>query len=318
MSNALPALTSAPPAQSRKNSAPREPNNNDRLRAGVASGPFCFRKRMKPLAEQFYDDIAARYDDVYFGKSPYWRFYNQITWRHIRTHIPPDQSAECLDLGCGTGYWGLRLAKSGYRVTLSDISQKMIEVAKRKAEETEPTPRVEFLKADICDLSALASDRFGLVTAQGDPISCCSSPPAAIREIFRVLKPKAVAVLSVDNRMAGIDHFLKTSDVAGLELFLKTGMTEWLAHDRSRRFPIKYFTPDELRSVATKAGFEVLDLVGKIILPLREYESALEDEEEFRRLIKIEEKLHREESALGRASHLEIVVRKPCPSPQVT
>ena len=88
-------------------------------------------RRDRSAVEKYHDRIAAFYDAIY-KNDPYWQMVCEISWRHIKRFLPADLSTRCLDIGCGTGQWGLRLLKSGYEVDFLDISQKMLdEVAKR-------------------------------------------------------------------------------------------------------------------------------------------------------------------------------------------
>lgn len=52
-----------------------------------------------------------------------------------------------LDLGCGTGSHALPLADMGYQVTGVDLSEKMLQTARRKA--AEPKKSISFFKGDI-------------------------------------------------------------------------------------------------------------------------------------------------------------------------
>ena len=52
-----------------------------------------------------------------------------------------------LDLGCGTGGHSLILAERGYKVTGIDLSQEMLEIARKKAKERELN--IEFIEGDI-------------------------------------------------------------------------------------------------------------------------------------------------------------------------
>ena len=58
------------------------------------------------------------------------------------------------------------------------------------------------------------------------------------------------------------------------------------------------------------AGFEVLDLYGKTVLPFKKLEALFDDEASAERIMALERKLCRVPSALGRASHLQIAARK--------
>ncbi|RME74047.1 MAG: class I SAM-dependent methyltransferase [Planctomycetota bacterium] len=262
-------------------------------------------------ARAYHDRVAGRYDHIYSG--PYWQVYERLSWEGMRRWVPDDLGAEVADLGCGTGLYGLKLLKSGFRVTFVDLSPRMLEQARRKAAELPggAFERACFVQADIADLAPLASDRFALLVAQGDPISH-AGPRAhdALRACHRVLAPGGVLVASVDNALAAYRHFVERGDPEALARFLRDGATEWLARDRAERFPLQMFTPDTLRRALEAAGFEVLDLFGKTVLPLRSHAEQLEEPSARRRWIALEQRLCREPHLLGGAAHLQVAARK--------
>ncbi|MBI3099493.1 MAG: methyltransferase domain-containing protein [Planctomycetes bacterium] len=263
---------------------------------------------MKPLAEQYYDRVAPRYDATYTG--PYWDFYREITWHHLKRYLPRDLSASILDVGGGTGVWSLEIAKHGYRVTCSDLSQKMLDEAGRKSAEAGLDGRISLVKADIADLAPFADASVDFLVAQGDPLSYCSDPRRGAKAIARVLKPGGTAVVSVDQRWSGLDLYCGKRDLDALERFARSGESVWLANDPSERFPLHMFDPSELSELFTRAGCEKLSMIGKTVLPVREHAVWLEDREAYRRLLRLETRLHAEPALLGRASHLEIAVRR--------
>src|SRR3954454_20178367 len=106
--------------------------------------------------EHYHDRVAVKYDQMYSG--PRWDMWYEISWSPMKAHLPSDLRAPVIDLGCGTGKYGLRIAKSGYTVTLSDLSHGMLEVARQKAATMGLDARVDFVKADVMDLSALPRD----------------------------------------------------------------------------------------------------------------------------------------------------------------
>jgi len=252
--------------------------------------------------------VARRYDDIYKGRR--WELWDELSWTPLKAWLPSDLRAPIVDVGCGTGKFGLRLAKSGYTVTLTDLSQAMLECARRKAAEMGLEARVSFLKADILDLAALPREHFALAIAQGDVLSFAAEPHRALREVREILRPQGLLVASLDQTLAAIDHYAEKGDLAGLETLLQRGEMEWLTLDAAERFPIHTFTAEGLRALFSKAGFEVLDLFGKTVLPLKKLEALLGDETSAPRLMALEKKLCRLPSALGRASHLQITARK--------
>jgi SAM-dependent methyltransferase len=259
--------------------------------------------------QRYHDRIAARYDDVY-AEDPYWDFYHDVSWRGMKPFLPRDMSKPVLDVGCGTGLYGLRLAKSRFRVVFSDLSRKMIDVAQRKAEERFPRAGHEFVQADITDLSPFADGQFSFVVGQGDPLSFSKDWRRALGSIARVLVSRGTAVLSVDARYGGSEPLAAAGRLEELEKFLETGSGEWLADRREERFPLHAFTPSELRAGAEAAGFEVLQLFGKMVFATRRTPELYEDPHQRQRLLELEERYHATELGLGRAHHLQIALRK--------
>jgi ubiquinone/menaquinone biosynthesis C-methylase UbiE len=258
--------------------------------------------------EHYHDRVAVKYDQIYSG--PRWELWYEISWSPMKAHLPQDLRAPVIDLGCGTGKYGLRIAKSGYQVTLSDLSHGMLEVARQKAAAMGINERVNFVKADVLDLSALPREHYALAVAQGDVLSFAGHPARALKSVSKTLRPKGVLVASLDQTLAAIDHYCEKSDLDGLEKLLKSGEMEWLAREESERFPVHTFTPEKLRDLFDQAGFEVLDLFGKTVLPMKKLEPLLDDPKTAEHILALEKKLCRIPSAMGRASHLQITARK--------
>lgn len=264
----------------------------------------------RDASRRYHDRVARQYDAIY--DDPYWAFHDELTWRMIKPHLPRDATAACADLGCGTGKWGLKLLKSGFATTFVDHSGAMVEQARAKVEELGPkAKKATLLVADIVDLNAIASESFMLTVAMGDPLSICSDPAAAAREMFRTTKPGGVVIASADNKLAAIDHFVEKGNLDALEQFVRSSRTQWLTADERERFELTTFTPASLRKLFEKAGFEVLGVAGKPIIPVRQNKYLLEqNEDSVRRLLALEEALSGDPAAAGRAGHLQITARR--------
>ena len=265
-------------------------------------------RRGKSKVERYHDRVAPIYDATYKGR--YWELYDKLTWEHLKRYLPSRHGARVLDLGCGTGKWGLKLAKSGFSVTFVDISARMIDAARRNVERAKPAGKTEFIKADICRMDALPAGRFELAVAQGDPISCADSPQRAVTEIKRILAPGAVCVASVDSKGAGFPHYLERRDLEGLRGFIRDGRTRWLAKKEGEDFPLHMFSPGEIRELFESAGFEVLSLIGKPVLPLYPNQELLDDPARFRKIFGIEKLLWKKPDLAAIARHLQVAARK--------
>lgn len=259
--------------------------------------------------ERYHDRIARRYDAIY-ADDPYHAFCRALTLDHVRPHLPRDARARVLDLGCGTGFFGLRMARSGYRVDFLDLSATMLEQARRKAEE-EGLSDVRFLRADAERAEGADREAYALVFAIGDVLSFVGNPRRALRTWASLLVPGGVLVATVDHRPAGFEPYVARRDLDGLERFAADGVTQWLAREQSERFPIRMFTVGELRRLAAAAGLEWVSAAGRPLLPLRRERSWLADPQVRRRLMRIERRLRGEESLLGIATHVEFIARRP-------
>ena len=265
-------------------------------------------KKRKQAVEQYHDRVAANYDHSYNDR--YWQWHDALTWDHIKQHLPENQRGPVVDLGCGTGKWAAKLSKSGYTVTCVDISHAMLERTRRRLAEMNDN-RAGFVQADLVDLSALPPNHFALALAMGDPIGCTKSPPKALKEIRRVLAPGAVLIATFDNRLNALEFNMQSADPEKMQEFLRTGRTHWLTRDREEQFEIFTYTPSQLRKLFATAGYQVVDLIGKTVLPMRDYRRDLLKDSAYRRAwTKIEKSLCRDEAAMGRASHLQIVARR--------
>ncbi len=285
-------------------------------------------KRNRSPVELYHDRVAGLYDTIYDG-DPYWEVVFQITWRNVLRHLPKDLSTRCLDVGCGTGRWGMRFAKAGYLTDFLDISQKMLDqVAMKLARLERPHAFAEAMPgaesppapaegasilwhATIDDLSRLPAEGYDFIIGQGDPLNCAQKPGRAFKELARLLRPGGLMLMAVDNRLQGIYHYFREGDVAGLEDFLRTGRTRWVTDDPGEQYPMTMFTPGQLRAMARERGLEFVSMIGKTVLPLRRFRALLEEPAQRETLYRLEESLHAEEALFANAAHLEFVVRKP-------
>ena len=262
-------------------------------------------------SRRYHDRVARQYDAIY--DDPYWHFHDELTWRAVKPHLPRDLSVQCLDLGCGTGKWGLKLLKSGFATTFVDHSASMVEQARRKSEEMGPAKakRATLVVADIVDLGPLPLETFSLTLAMGDPLSICSDALRAAREMHRVCKPGGVVIATADNKLAALDHFVERGNLDELERFVQTSKTQWLTADQREQFELKMFTPATLRKLLEQAGFETIQITGKTLIPIRQNKILLDRPDAEQRLLRLEQDLAKDPSSAARAGHLQIAARKP-------
>ena len=290
-------------------------------------------KRDRTPVELYHDRVAGLYDTIYDG-DPYWEVVFRLTWKNILRYLPKDLSARCLDVGCGTGRWGMRLVIAGYPTDYLDISQKMLDKVAKKLDALGKPWRDADLMApasasrpaaipppegaesvlwhvSVDDLSGLPAESYDFLVGQGDPLNCAERPGKAFKELSRLLRPGGIMVMSVDNRLQGIYHYFQTGDVPALGEFLRTGKTKWVTDDPTEQYPMTMFTPGQIRAMCRERGLELVGMIGKTVLPLRRFKALLEEPDQRAELMRIEESLHAEEALFANAAHLEFAARKP-------
>lgn len=263
----------------------------------------------KDPSERYHNRVARQYDAIY--DDPYWIFHDELTWQAIKPHLPRDANAACADLGCGTGKWGLKLLKSGYATTFLDHSAKMIEQTRAKVDAMgSRAKKATCVVGDIVHMHELPTSHYMLILAMGDPLSICTDPVRAAREFARIAAPGAVVIATADNKLAALGHYIERGNLDLLEAFVRSNRTNWLTQDTREQFELHTFTPSSLTRLFEQAGFEVLGVAGKSIIPIRQNRKLLESPGAIERLLKLEQQLAKDPAAAACAGHLQIVARR--------
>ena len=257
----------------------------------------------------YHDRVAGKYDQIY--ETPYWRFYREVSWRHLKRFLPAPRPARAADFGCGTGWFGVRLLTAGFDVEFVDPSAKMLDQARRNAEpEARRGVTAGFVLAGLEDLAGLGDASLDFSTAQGDPLSFCEDPARALAELARVTKAGGALVLSVDSRVAGVRSLAGGEQPAEMLELLRTGRTRWRGERAAERFPMKMFDPDELHALLARAGFEVESTIAKTCLVQREHDAWLAAPAVHRELLAAEERVHGLPHWFALAAHFQVAARR--------
>lgn len=88
-----------------------------------------------------------------------------------------------VEFGCGTGYFTRTIAKSAEHVTATDLSPKMIEVAKARLKDL---PNVTF-QVENSEKASFPSDTFD-AALMANMLHTIDDPLKALKECYRVLK----------------------------------------------------------------------------------------------------------------------------------
>ena len=148
---------------------------------------------------------------------------------------------EVLEFGCGTGTTALLLAPSVGRITATDVSSRMIEIASEKAA-TQGVENVRFQRAALFDES-LESGSFDVVMGF-NILHLLEDIPGAVRRVRELLKPGG----------SFISKTVCLAEQSRLWSVLLAVMR------RVRLAPyVHCLTVTELEELITRAGFEIIE-----------------------------------------------------------
>jgi len=148
------------------------------------------------MIRQQYNDIASLYDMLAEGD-------DGMIWfrQNLKETLQGLQSgARVLDCSCGTGNHAIWLAKQGFKVHASDISEGMLETAKIKAEKEGVD--IHFFRSSWTDLHSHTKHKYELVIAPGNSLSHLldlSMMDDIFSSIRKILEPGASFFFDIRN-----------------------------------------------------------------------------------------------------------------------
>jgi SAM-dependent methyltransferase len=110
----------------------------------------------------------------------------------IANHLQPGMSV--LELGCGAGYFTRELAQSGADIVAIDVSPELLEIARSNSS----APNVRY---EIQNAYELNYPNSGFDSIVGSSVLHHLEIDAALREIYRVLKPNGTIYFTEPNMM---------------------------------------------------------------------------------------------------------------------
>ena len=170
-----------------------------------------------------YGRIVSRYDERKERIVNYWEkrsdsfleqrraeLHSALAGRwmaELKKYLPEKKNLRILDVGCGTGFFTILLAKEGHQVTGIDLTPDMITHAKELAEEEKADCRFMVMDAEAPDFP---DEEFDVIVSRN---LTWTLPDAehAYQEWFRVLKPGGV-MINLDANYGAAD-FADTADL---------------------------------------------------------------------------------------------------------
>jgi len=149
------------------------------------------------ITQTFYDNLAAQYDKLFLD----WQTATEeqaVILDRLFTAEGYDKTARMLDCACGIGTQAIGLARLGYPVTASDISEGELAEARQRAAQN--GVHISFATADFCALSDIFQEKYDMIIAMDYALPHMLTPDAlrsAVQSITGQLAPGGMFVASI-------------------------------------------------------------------------------------------------------------------------
>lgn len=173
------------------------------------------------------------------------RLEYEISLKLLFQYIPI--SFRILDLGGGAGKYSIELAKRGNRVTIADLSEKLLSQAKSDAAKQKVGKLESFDLVNAIDLSIYEANSFDTVILFGPLYHLLDEKEreSCILEISRILKPNGLVFASFIPYLSGafgiIDRLFFAPEQVSLEGLLHTFKTGQFQNNANIGFQEGYY-----------------------------------------------------------------------------
>ena len=195
--------------------------------------------------EAAFDQYAVAYDEE-FTFSSVGKLQRERVWKFLARNISPQTHPEVLELNCGTGEDAVWFVKNGYRITATDISNEMVQVAKQKL-----VKNATVFQSGISEIaSKLNTQKFDLVFSDFGGLNCLDAK--SLREMSAVfsdlLNPNGRLIFVVMSRNCKWEqwYFKRKHDLKNAFRRRSTGGVEAVIYDK--QFSTWYYSPAEISS----------------------------------------------------------------------
>ncbi len=196
--------------------------------------------------------------------NPYTNFEFVTTSDLIARYFP--KKGEVCDIGCGPGRYSIQLIQKGYKVTMVDLSQELLDIAVCKVKELKISAPERLICSDARKLSMLPTETFDAILQMGPMYHLLKQEDRlnALYEVARLLKNDGVAIISYLNAWGIVRYGLsRFPDHYENITFLRSMTGEVAIPETFERFTECFWSiPPKAMEELSEAGFDVLTYIG--------------------------------------------------------
>lgn len=237
-------------------------------------------------AERFQSE-ADKY--AAYLETPEGRLRLDLAFANLQEFLPQATgSLHALDLGCGTGALGVRLARLGFHVTLLDASPSMLDFAQRAAREAGVWGMISLKRGEAMQLATLfPAGSFELVLCH-NVLEFVDDPRVVLRSAARALRDGSglISVLVRNQPGEVLKAALVNGDLTAAERNLDA---EW-GDESLYGGKVRLFRAEHLKAMLGESSFFVIAERG--VRVVSDYLSAkISRDDEYDRIFELERKL---------------------------
>ncbi len=227
----------------------------------------------KQWYESLFDNYGEQYDSECFAQGTIGEC------DFIETELAYNKQLKILDVGCGTGRHSIELSKRGYNVTGIDLSDNLLEKARKKAKER--NLEIKFLQHDARELPFNNEFDFAIMICEGAfPLMETDEMNYQIlQNISKSLKDKSKLILTTlnglfplynsinefhdaDSSETGARYKSKNFDLMSFRDYNTTSYTDDDGVEHHLECNERYYIPPEMTWLLKSVGFTKIDIYG--------------------------------------------------------
>lgn len=215
---------------------------------------------MEKQVRQFYNQHSEEEDN----RLSYHAFELPVTLHYIKKYV--QKGSTILDVACGTGHYAEQLLDAGYRLHLSDISDEIIDLARKRLQNN----------AGILSIQRSSSMDEQLWKKEKDAVMILGSLYHQLQEEDRLAQLKIVKENSRSGTIIFCGFMTRTGAAvyglkhnpegigkrSGAEKLWTEGTDDHFVEGTEHFSHIYFSDPKEIAPLFEKAGIELLHLVG--------------------------------------------------------
>jgi S-adenosylmethionine-dependent methyltransferase len=236
------------------------------------------------------------------------RLRADLAWKNLLDFLPANAPGlRALDVGGGTGTLAIHMAELGFEVTLLDISERMLALARKESDGRRAAGSISIHRGDAARLPKLFEQDFFHTVTCHNLLEYMENPAAVLRDVASVLRDDGNSIVSllVRNRWGEV---LKA---AMKERNLKRAAAVVVADsvlDTLYGEPVRIFDPDDFQKMLKEAGLEPVAVRGvRVASDYTDSEALAKND--YGRLLEIELALGAQPRLAGVARYIQVIAR---------